>query len=290
VDYVAVMPESVRRTQPSQRAKKNPGSQSISTDSGPVLPSGDLGRYLGAITLSGAPALNFPLWGMHHGADLYPLPLTRPSGLRPGDWLRHELALVEFNGSPLKRKDVERLIEMLAPGPPRPDGLPYYRRDLCGWDPHRRKKGSRRGIARRLAVAVAFDLGNHSLTEVNAKVLCWRDHELASVDENGARELRKPARRFWAQLGVWPWAHAPHGRLPKTWRTEVAFLDPLQAWYQRARREVDQEFAASARAWSEGGSLKRSELFKLPPEGAIRRIEPDELRQKFLEKLERRAP
>jgi hypothetical protein len=74
----------------------------------------------------------------------------------------------------------------------------------------------------------------------------------------------------------------------KTWQTQDAFLEPLQAWCERARHEVDQGLAGSTRAWSEGRSLKRSDLFKLPPEDAIQ-VEPDELRKEFLQRLERRA-
>jgi hypothetical protein len=292
------MPDPIPHQPRSRRGRQVAGLRSVSSaekaaPQSAVLPPGDLGRYLRVITLPGAPALNFPLWGLRRGADLYPLPVTNPSALRRC-WLAGELELIPFNGARLKRKDIEQLIEMLAPGPARTDGLPYYRPDLWGWDRRRTKKGRRGGTARRLAVAVASDLGDHSLIEVGAKVLREADHELVKAGARGgpkgAHEMRRHARRYWAQLGVWPWAHAPRGKLPKSWRTQCEFLEPLQAWHERARRDVEQGLTGSTRAFSDGHSFRRSDLLKLPPEDAVRRVEPDELRQRFLQRLERGVP
>jgi len=236
------------------------------------LPSGDLGPHLSAITLSGAPALSFPLARPDGGIEPYPLPLTRPTDLGPDDWLRHELAAMRFKGAALRRKVVEQLVGMLTVGPSRADGLPYFRSDIPGWDRERSTRGRAEKIRRHLGVAVALDLGNNPPSLPNG------DLKVASA--------LRPARRFWAQLGVWPWTHAPRGKLPETWRTDDAFLVALLAWCERSRREIERELASCSRACAQRGSR---DLAELPPERWRHADEPDKLLAQFIQRLEQRG-
>jgi hypothetical protein len=100
-------------------------------------------------------------------------------------------------------------------------------------------------------------------------------------DPKKAREYRNHGRGLLALLGIWPWAHAERlGELPKTWRTDERFLDPLRAWHERACDEREQELARCRRGWREGHSVyrgwrdehgvaHRGDLLKLPLEGAV---------------------
>ena len=243
---------------------------------------GELGTFLSAITPSGAAALHLALGGLRYDAELYPLPITKPSAPCP-EWLRIELEAVRFKDVPLRREVIRQLVEMLAPGPSRPDGLPAYVSHVWRLNGHRTKTGRRGGIARRVAAAVACDLGDHDLIEVSAKVLGLRDHELPNAampgrwphgEPNKARKYRRFGRQLLALLGVWPWTHAELGKLPKTWRTDAAFLEPLYAWHERACGEREQELARCWWASREGRHLNRSDLRELAPEGATHPVKP----------------
>ena len=237
-------------------------------------PSGELSTFLRAITPPGAPALHLALWGVRYGAELFPLPITNPSSHPRGDWFRTELERLMWKGIPLRHKEIEQLVKWLGSGPSRPDGLPAYRPDIWSWDRHRTEQERHGGTARRLAAAVARDLGDHSLVEVNAKVLGL------GGDPGHAREYLPRGREWWSLLGVWPWTHAPLGKLPKRWRTDATFIDPLRAWHERACVELEQELARCRWGWREGhglyrgwrdehGVVHRGDVLKLPLEGAL---------------------
>ncbi len=199
-----------------------------------ALPSGDLGDYLRQITPEGAPAMQFALWGFD---GRYPLPLTAPHTPCP-EWLRWELQNRIDAGGPLEHKDIERLIELLAPGRARPDWLPAYTSSAWPVEDRQTPTGRRCTLARYIAAAVAYDLGAHDLGEVSVKVLGLRDHDQRrNSGPPKAVEYRRYGRRLLAGLGAWPWAHAPRGKLLKRWRTDVTFLVPLQVWHERALEE-----------------------------------------------------
>jgi hypothetical protein len=246
-------------TVPPRRVNTEFSLAPIQAQNGSLLPSGELGSFLGAITPSGAAALHLALRGLRPEAELYPLPITKPSAPCP-EWLRIELEAVRFKGVPLGREVIDQLVEMLAPGPSRADGLPAYMPH--GWrlngDGTKPGRGGRMG--RRVAAAVACDLGDYDLIEVSAKVLGLRDHELANAGVPGdrpcgepkkARRHRRFGRQLLALLGVWPWTHAKLGKLPKAWRTDAAFLKPLEVWYECACGECEQELASCWWAWRE---------------------------------------
>jgi hypothetical protein len=208
------------------------------------------------------------------------VPVLYPAGLRV------ELEDVTYKGVPLKPADVDRLYELLACGQSRPDGLPAYRPG--GWGSDRREPAKPvrpNAMVRRVEAAVACDLGDFDMIEVSAKVLGLRDHvrpNLATFGEpRKAREYRKAGRELLARLGAWPWAHAPLGRLPKGWRADAAFIEPLRVWFERAIAARKQELRRCEFRWwystETGGHLPRSDALKLPPEGAPRRVDPTEL-------------
>ena len=265
----------IRAIVPEPIANPGPSFEPIPAQKWGLPPSGELSTFLRAVTPSGAPALHRALSGLSYAAETYPLPLTRPSTPRP-EWLRIELEALSFdrgNGHvPLKRDDIDHLIELLAPGPSRPDGLPLYMPHVWRWDRRRTKSGRRLGTARRVDAAVAFDLGDHDLIEVSAKVLSLHDkHGKTDKPKRARDEYRRHGRELLALLGVWPWTHAELGKLPKTWRTDAAFIDPLRLWQERAVAELEHEVARCRWAWQHGHALHRSDLLKVPPEGSARR-------------------
>jgi len=263
--------------EPHADPEMDPSFGLIPAQNSPNLLTGDLGTFLGVITPSGAAALHLALWGVRLGLEHFPLPLTMPKDPRP-DWLRGELRAITVKGVPLKDRDIEQLVGMLAAGPARTDGLPAYAPHIWGSSGALSAKGRRGGWVRRIAAAVAADLGNYDLAEVSAKVLNLSDHR----DPNGgpprdprkAREYRNLGRGLLSVVGVWPWAHAPGGMLPLTWRSEAVYLDPLRLWLQRALGEREQELARCRVAWAEGHRVLDKDLLKLPAEGAHRRVDP----------------
>ena len=77
-----------------------------------TLPEGGLAQILCEATPPGAAAMQFALWGYD---ERYVLPLTNPQPPVP-DWLRYELEQrLRFREAPLRHKDVDRLVELLAP-------------------------------------------------------------------------------------------------------------------------------------------------------------------------------
>jgi hypothetical protein len=241
-----------------------------------TLPAGELGSFLCLVTPTGAPALHFALWGVRFGVEPYPLPLTKPRAPCP-DWLRWELEnRLRFKSVPLKHDDIDLLVELLAPGPPRPDMLPAYRPH--GWrvEHQQTPTGRRCTMARYIAAAVAYDLGGYELSEVSAKVLGLHDHEQRRAGEPAkASEFRRFGRGLLAVLGVWPWVHAESGKLLKRWRADQSFLEPLRVWHERACSEREQELARCRWAFAEGHRLSRREdPLKLPPEGT--RLKPSQ--------------
>lgn len=257
-----VLIDTVLITVPPRRPDTEFSVGPIQAQNDPGLPSGELGTFLSAITPSGAAALHLALSGLRYDAELYPLPITKPSTPCP-EWLRIELEAVRFKGAPLPREVIRQLVEMLAPGPSRPDGLPAYMSHVWHLHRHGPKAGRRGGMAHRVAAAVACDLGDHDLIDIGSKVLGLRDHELPKVSMPGtpsrgeakkARQYRRVGRQLLALLGVWPWTHAKLGKLPKTWRTDAVFLEPLEAWHECACREREQELVRCWWAWGEGAT------------------------------------
>lgn len=192
---------------------------------------------------------------------------------------------MNFRGIPLRNVEIDELVEWLARGPSRTDGLPGYAPHLWAGPPHRTTTQRRPAWVRRIAAAVAFDLGDYALVEVSAKVLGLTDHEMWTKDARvtdgtarKAREYRRFGRALLARLGAWPWADVERGNLPATWRTDAAFLEPLRAWHENACDELEQQLARSRWAWDAGSSLylgwrdadgvvHRGDRLKLPLEG-----------------------
>jgi hypothetical protein len=264
----AVVPEFTPDMLADPAAKKVPTFSLISAENGvelPTLPSGELGSYLSLVTPAGAPALHFALWGVRLGVEPYPLLLTKPSSPCPG-WLRWELThRFTLRGVPLKYRDVNLLVELLAPGPSRPGGLPAYRPHAWRVEHQQTPTGRRCTMARYVAAAVASDLGDYDLIDISAKVLGLHDHELPGDGKpNKAREFRRIGRQFLALLGCWPWTHAESGKLLKGWRTNTTFLEPLRAWWEHAYGEREQELARCQWAFREGHRLhRREDILKL---------------------------
>ena len=219
------------------------------------LPDGGLGGLLAAMTPEGAAALQCQPWGMWTSFVVYPLPLTTAEPRR--NWIRERLEAVQFTDrrsrqpAPLRPVTIDQLVAMLAPGTPRPDGLPAWRPQA---EAHRFTADGHLGAwLRRVAAAVASDLGDHDLTEVSARLLGLHDHEIPNVGMPGstpgypgrAGECRRHGRELLAILGCWPWVHAERGRLPGSWRDDPAFIEPLLAWHDRALVELERELARS---------------------------------------------
>ena len=207
-----------------------------------TLPEGGLAQILREVTPPGAAAMQFALWGYD---ERYVLPLTNPQPPVP-DWLRYELEQrLRFREAPLRQKDVDRLVELLAPAS-RADWLPAY--DPFTWrvDEGLAKTGPRGQWTRCIAAAVASDLGEHPLREISASVLGLDD-----VEEPTAKKVRhryrRRGRRLLHLLGVWPWTHAESGKLPKGWRTDARFLEPLEAFLLRAWDDREQLAELDAR-------------------------------------------
>jgi hypothetical protein len=200
-----------------------------------ALPSGDLGAYLRQHVPEGAPALQLALWGFD---GHYPLPLTAPHKPCP-EWLHWELEhRLTFKRIPLKREDIDRLVELLTPGRPRPDWLPAYKPDAWPVEDRQTLTGRRCTLVRYIAAAVACDLGAHPTSEVSEKVLNLHDHETRGKGEPAkVVEYRRHGRRLLSLLGVWPWTHAESGKLLKRWRMDPAFLVPFQVWHKRTWEE-----------------------------------------------------
>lgn len=201
------------------------------------------------------------------GVELYALPITTPRTPCP-DWLRWELEnRFDFNRVPLKSADIDQLIEVLAPGPARPDGLPAYLPHAWRFHRYETQTGRRGTWVRRVAAAVAYDLGGYEMVEVSAKVLGLHDHELpGSGVPKKAREFRRFGRRLLALLGCWPWAHVDSGKLPRNWRTDAPVLAAFAAWHTRVCGEREAELAHCRWAFREGHRLPRQQALTVPPE------------------------
>jgi hypothetical protein len=206
-----------------------------------TLPGGGLAQILREVTPPGAAAMQFALWGYD---ERYVLPLTNPQPPVP-DWLRYELEQrLTFRQAPLGHKDVERLVELLAPAS-RADWLPAY--DPFTWrvDDGPSEAGPRGQWTRCIAAAVASDLGRHRLRELSASVL-----GLGDVEAHRAKKLRhayrRRGRRLLHLLGAWPWTHAESGKLPRAWRADERFLQPLESFLQRAWEDGERPVDGSA--------------------------------------------
>lgn len=224
-----------------------------------TLPEGGLAQILCEATPPGAAAMQFALWGYD---ERYVLPLTNPQPPVP-DWLRYELEQrLTFHEAPLRHKDVDRLVELLAPAS-RTDWLPAY--DPFTWrvDEGLTKTGPRGQWTRCIAAAVASDLGRHRLREISASVL-----GLDGVEAHRARKVRhayrRRGRRLLHLLGAWPWTHAESGKLPKGWQADERFLEPLEGFLLRAweddERLADAEPAGACPAPSQQWAAARLRL------------------------------
>jgi hypothetical protein len=53
------------------------------------------------------------------------------------------------------------------------------------------------------------------------------------LDTYGSRTIerwRDDGRRSWADLGAWPWALTPHGKLSRVWWRKPEYADALRRW------------------------------------------------------------
>jgi hypothetical protein len=245
-----------------------------------VLPDGSLGRFLREITPTGSRALQLGLWGVCVELEYYPLPITAPPVGRP-DWLRVTLSQLVPKGKTLPLSDIDALVGALQ-GTVRGDGIPVYAPRVYG--PAYRLtdgKGRMNAWVRRIGGAVAVDLGSYPLVEVSAKVLGLHGHapsrSAGIVLEDHprlAREYRRLGRWLLAELGVWPWAYAPSGKLPARWRTDETYLVPLRRWFEWSVDEVRgqaRQRLMEARhlrtAWGQSTTLIDPGSLRLPPEG-----------------------
>ncbi len=242
--------------EPDPEPQMGHDSPPISAQNGGGLPPvGGLRRFLSAITPPWAPALQFTLWGGRgFGFEYYPLPVTQPSVPRH-DWLRSELAALDFKGVPIKSTDIEPLVEMLAPGLTRADGLPGYTPGSW-WTPSEpmNAKGHHT-LARYIAAAVAADLGAYEHATISDRILGLSDHKKGRPRK--AQEFHNYGRQLLATLGVWPWAHsaAKQRRLVKSWRSPESYVLPLMWWFNTSARELEMIAEGCRTAWASGPDL-----------------------------------
>lgn len=90
--------------------------------------------------------------------------------------------------------------------------------------------GQRLGMPlRRVMFAAAYDVLGWPTREVAERVL----GHYPSVTAGAVLRRRAEGRAMLAQLGVWPWVHAPEGKLPRRWRDDPAYAEALAAWCEQ---------------------------------------------------------
>ena len=60
-------------------------------------------------------------------------------------------------------------------------------------------------------------------------MLTWDESQRAYKAQK-LKRTRSQGRRVLAELGAWPWAVAPDGRLPRDWRDDERYVAALAAW------------------------------------------------------------
>lgn len=61
----------------------------------------------------------------------------------------------------------------------------------------------------------------------------------SGLDYRGVRRLRSSGRVVWAELGAWPWALFPKGRLPEHWRGGRDVAAAIRLWHSTALRSTE---------------------------------------------------
>lgn len=136
-----------------------------------------------------------------------------------------------------------------------PIGLVRVLRDGSG-DGHRLHSP-----ARKILAAVAIDLAGCDIHTVSSGLLGHsadfhsayanpkKGAAAEAADPRRAREHRREGRRYLAQLGAWPWHHAPNdGKLDAGWWESERYLAPLRSWLERAAAETRAESERSEAA------------------------------------------
>lgn len=248
-------------------------------------PDGPLGDFLRDITPPGAPALRLPL-----DDPPCPLPLTAPwlgtrqryekaaaqssdvvSRLRHTrraglgeDWALEAVDAIFKPATPELRR---ALATWIATDARTPEGLPTLSsppppssltlRMLC-----RSPRGTLPAL--QLAAAVRIDIHERQHFEPDLRRLTeWLEKRDATTARR-RRRLVTPGRCQYAELGVWPWTHAHDGVLPPEWRSDPAFIEPLNEWWQRSHTAAVTAVLTHKRAWEryvEGGQR----VGKTPP-------------------------
>jgi hypothetical protein len=230
---------------------------------------GERASWVAAVAPRGARALRCHPYGVWEAIEEYVLPLTDPprfdhppSHGEPTDWLARVLTHMRNGRAPFKPSVIDNLVAMLAPGPRHDDGLPAYWpaepnvKQTHLWMAESKRDGA---AGRRVLTAVAFDLHGHDLAHISSAMLRLHDQEVVppgqgAVDREGgdprnARRYLSAGRGLLAGLGVWPWTHAPRGRLPIRWYEADAFVEPLWRWHRGALDEIEGECRLARSAW-----------------------------------------
>lgn len=58
----------------------------------------------------------------------------------------------------------------------------------------------------------------------------YREGSDLARDSSRGRTMRREGRALLAALGAWPWALAPAGALPASWRTDALYVESLRSW------------------------------------------------------------
>lgn len=90
---------------------------------------------------------------------------------------------------------------------------------------------------RRVLATVARDVLDRSAHDVdrvyglrpNRRGLYREGSDLAR-DSSRGRTMRREGRALLSALGAWPWALAPAGALPASWRTDALYVESLRSW------------------------------------------------------------
>lgn len=86
----------------------------------------------------------------------------------------------------------------------------------------------------RVECATSHDLASIPVVQLS-RAQGWKDHEDHAGRPAGASSAKRAVREgrlLLHQLGAWPWAHAPRGRLHEypSWWEDDRFLTPLRTW------------------------------------------------------------
>jgi hypothetical protein len=144
------------------------------------------------------------------------------------------------------------LVDLLAPEPTRPDGLPAFWRGVLQEAPPSDLAFKAHGAGytlRAMAAAVATDLRAMTPAQIG-EALPVNDHVAPGLkggadfdgDARGVRRYVAAGRPILAALGAWPWSCftecAAARRPPGDWWTLPAALEPLTRWHFSAWRAL----------------------------------------------------